>query len=240
MPRKLRCQVERIEDHGGHVYTVELQPEQAAPRFVPGQFLHLALDRYEPGDFWPESRVFSIASAPQEQDRLRLSYSVVGRFTTRMEHELCVGRWVWVKLPYGEFTVQGERDVALFAGGTGITAFTAFIAGLSVDFPHRVDLFYGARRPELLLYRDIIEACGQRAPQFAAHYFVETLSDSAVENEIRVVQGRLDIARAWPVLQKPLVTDYYLSGPPAMLAALSAGLKARAASAEAIKVDAWE
>ena len=36
----------------------------AVTPFKPGQFLHLALDAFEPGGFWPESRVFSIASAP--------------------------------------------------------------------------------------------------------------------------------------------------------------------------------
>ena len=113
--QKLACQVERIIHHGGHVYTVDLGPERPAPRFRPGQFLHLALDAYDPSGFWPESRVFSIASSPMQRDRLRITYSVQGRFTARMEKELAEGQWVWIKLPYGEFVVEDTRDVVLFA-----------------------------------------------------------------------------------------------------------------------------
>jgi NAD(P)H-flavin reductase len=104
--QKLRCQIEKIVDYGDHVYTVELRPERPARKFLPGQFLHLALDEYDPSGFWPESRVFSIASSPGQRERLRISYSVRGRFTARMEKEMRQGRWVWVKLPYGEFRTK--------------------------------------------------------------------------------------------------------------------------------------
>ena len=40
------------------------------PLFKPGQFLHLAIDPYDGAGFWPESRVFSIASSPRDRDRL--------------------------------------------------------------------------------------------------------------------------------------------------------------------------
>jgi len=62
-PQKLRCRIQKITDHGDHVYTADLSPERPLPRFKPGQFLHLTLDDYDPSGFWPESRVFSIASS---------------------------------------------------------------------------------------------------------------------------------------------------------------------------------
>jgi len=235
MPQKLRCQVAAICNHGEHVYTVDLLAERPAPRFQPGQFLHLALDEYYPSCFWPESRVFSIASSPQQRDRLRISYSVKGRFTHRMEQELCLGRHVWVKLPYGDFVISGERDVVLFAGGTGITAFTAFLDGLTPAFPHRVTLFYGARRPELFLYQEIIAARAAAAPQLKVHRFVE--QDAAV-NSWR--SGRLAAETALPEIEVPLEADYYLSGPPAMLRELSVQLREHRVAPEAIHVDAWE
>ncbi len=43
-PQKLCCQVNKITDHGDHVYTVDLASERPLPRFKPGQFLHLTLD----------------------------------------------------------------------------------------------------------------------------------------------------------------------------------------------------
>ena len=77
--------------------------------------------------------MFSIASSPRERDRLTITYAVKGAFTTRMERELAVGREVWVKLPYGEFVIDPTRDAVLFAGGTGVTAFTAFLQSLTPD-----------------------------------------------------------------------------------------------------------
>ena len=44
-----------------------------------------------------------------------------------MENELQEGQMVLVKLPYGDFVILDANNVALLAGGTGITAFIAFI-----------------------------------------------------------------------------------------------------------------
>ena len=119
--------------------------------------MRLALDEYDPSGFWPKSRVFSIASSPQQHERLSITYSLQGRFTARMEKELAEGKWMWIKLPYGEFIFQGIGAVVVFAGGTGITAFTAFLDALTPAFSHKIYLTCGAREPRLLIYRDLAE-----------------------------------------------------------------------------------
>jgi len=90
--QKLACVVEQVIAHGERVYTLVLRPERRVPRFRPGQFLHLAVDAYDPTGFWPESRAFSIASAPEERDAIRLTYAVHGRFTARLEQAAVAGR----------------------------------------------------------------------------------------------------------------------------------------------------
>jgi len=170
-PQKIRCQVQQITAHGDHVYTVDLTPERPVPRFRPGQFLHLTLDDYDPSGFWPESRVFSIASSPTQRGRLRISYSVKGSYTTRMEKELSPGRRVWVKLPYGDFVIQEATDVVLLAGGTGITAFTAFLENLTAGNQHMAYLVYGARNSDLLIYRDMIESRANLIPSLRTFLF---------------------------------------------------------------------
>jgi ferredoxin-NADP reductase len=226
--RKVRCTVERVTDHGERVYTVELAPSALVPRFKPGQFLHLALDRYEPGGFWPESRVFSIASSPRERDRLAITYAVKGAFTARMERELVAGAEVWVKLPYGEFVVDPAKDSVLFAGGTGVTAFTAFLQSLEGEGAPRVLLFYGARKPELFVYGPVAEACAREVP---------SLTCSLVNEG---TDGRLDVGAAWPAIQTLRQPVFYLSGPPQMLAALTDQLRERGIADAAIRTDAWE
>jgi len=233
--QKLRCQVTRLVDHGEHVYTVDLRPERPAPRFRPGQFLHLALDEYDPSGFWPESRVFSIASSAAPRDLLRVSYSVRGRFTARMERELTEGGWVWVKLPYGEFVIEDTSDIVLFAGGTGITAFTAFLGELTPAFQHAVYVAYGARSTDLLICRGLVEARVGLIPGLRVFYFVER-----GEPTPNTTVGRLSVAALWPHIAAPGQATYYLSGPPIMLKTLAGDLRSRGIADGAIRIDAWE
>jgi ferredoxin-NADP reductase len=225
--RKIECVVSAVTDHGERVYTVELEPSAPVPRFKPGQFMHLALDAYEPGGFWPDSRVFSIASSPRARDRLAITYAVKGPYTERMEVELAQGARVWAKLPYGEFVIDQARDAVLFAGGTGVTAFTAFLQSLEAGSSPRVLLFYGARTPELFVYGPLAEACARDVPSLSCSLVSEATA------------GVLNVDAAWPAIQTLLDPAFYLSGPPEMLAALTDQLLERGVDREAVRVDAW-
>lgn len=234
MPQKLSCKVSKIINHGERVYSLTLVPEHLAPRFLPGQFLHLALDEYTPGDFWPDSRVFSIASTPAERNLLRITYAVKGQFTARMESELRPGTKVWIKLAYGDFIVNTETSVCLLAGGTGVTAFTAFLAGLGADHEHPVFLFYGARRPDLLIYRPSIEIAAAQSRNLHPYFLIE-------EGEApSYISGRINLDQVWQTLPDPKAMTYYLSGPPSMLKTLSIALTERGIPATRILTDAWE
>jgi ferredoxin-NADP reductase len=234
--QKLACLVERVVAHGERVYTLVLKPERPAPRFRPGQFLHLALDRYDPTGFWPESRVFSIASGPAERERLSLTYAVHGRFTERMEAEALEGRRVWIKLPYGDFVIDASADVALFAGGTGVTAFTAFLEVLPPESPHHVLVAYGARRDGLLIYRDALERCAARARAIELMYFVERPEGGIPSTHA----GRVSVETVWPRVRDPRRTQFYISGPPPMLKGIARDLTDRGVDPGAIHIDAWE
>lgn len=226
--RRIPCVVRSLVAHGEHVYTVELEPSTAVPRFTPGQFLHLALDPFEPGGFWPDSRIFSIASSPEERDRLSITYAVKGAFTTRMEHELFIGSTAWVKLPYGDFVVDPAKDAVLFAGGTGITAFTAFLRSLQPEHAACVRLFYGARTADLFVYGSLVRSRARHVP---------ALSCSLVCEES---DGRLNVDAAWPAVAGLRDPIFYLSGPPSMLDALTGQLRLRGVCQEDIRIDAWE
>jgi ferredoxin-NADP reductase len=232
--QKIRCQVRKIIPHGNHVYTLALKPANLVPRFKPGQFLHLALDDYDPSGFWPESRVFSIASLPENRDNLLISYSVRGSFTSRMEREIKKGMQVWVKLPYGDFVIEGAKDVVLFAGGTGISAFTAYIGGLTKELSNNVYLAYGAREEDLLIYRKLIEEQVKKIPFLHVLYFSENDGAAFVE------KGKLSVKEIWPKIKAPQDTVFYISGPPAMLKTLREELSDLGILRDNIKIDAWE
>jgi ferredoxin-NADP reductase len=209
-----------------------MDPETKPPAFRPGQFLHLALDDYDPSRFWPESRVFSIAS-PASTLPLCVSYSVRGRYTARMEKELTTGRQVWVKLPYGDFVIDNTKPAVLFAGGTGITAYTTFIAGLTPKYPHQVFLAYGARNPGLLIYRGMLEKQASSVPVFGLSLFSEQRVAGAYE-------GRLSLTPVWPLIRHMTGADCYISGPPEMIRVLSTALRAQGVNSERVRTDAWE
>jgi ferredoxin-NADP reductase len=150
-----------------------------------------------------------------------------------MEAELHAGRKVWVKMPYGEFTVDAY-DACLLAGGTGMTAFSAFLADLPPDFPRDIHLFYGVRYADLLIYRPLIQRAAERCAHLHAHYFVEQGTGCDIQ------QGQLEPDLIFDALPNPLNLTYYLSGPPAMLTHLSTGLSKRGVAEQSIRVDAWE
>lgn len=226
--RRIPCTVATVTDHGERVYSVDLVPSLPVPRFKPGQFLHLALDPSDPGGFWPESRVFSIASSPAERERLTITYAVKGAFTSRMERELLPGVGVCVKLPYGDFVVDPARDAVLFAGGTGVTAFTAFLGSLEAGRGPNVLLFYGARTPDLFVYGELVRERASAVPSLSVHLVSEE------------TDGRLATEAAWPAAEAFRDPFFYLSGPPQMLTALTQQLRDRGVTTEAIRTDAWE
>ena len=168
-PIKFSAEVTKIQPHADEVATLEFRCLSPRPRWKPGQFLHLALDAYEPSGHWPESRCFTMASGSQ-QDLVRLTIAAKGPFTRRILAELRPGRKVWMKAPYGDFIVRTapQHDVVLIAGGTGVTPFVAFMEdALSQGLSGRVWLHYGARTQDLLVFRELAERCAGNFPPSA-------------------------------------------------------------------------
>jgi ferredoxin-NADP reductase len=82
----------------------------------------------------------------------------------------------------GLFVIRDAKNVVLLAGGTGITAFIAFIEAQVSASHNKVFLAYGARKPELLLYRNLIDAKVGADNGFKALYFVETDENNSISN----------------------------------------------------------
>jgi len=102
-PVKIEAKVEKISKHTDNVVSYVFTPLKKVPRFKPGQFLHLALDEYDPSSPWPESRVFSIASSSTRRENIEITVSVKGKFTRRIYNEIKSDSIVWLKMPYGDF-----------------------------------------------------------------------------------------------------------------------------------------
>jgi ferredoxin-NADP reductase len=226
--------------HSDDLRSFVFTPERRVPPFLPGQFLHLALDPWDPSAHWPESRVFSIASSPLERESLRITVSTKGAFTQRMFDELVSGRRVWLKLPYGSFspgsTFTGR--MVLLAGGSGVTPFVSFLLWATVRHPQAaIDLHYGARRPDLLIYRETLAGCRSRGlSNLRLHCYAEVVGPG----EPDVTAGRLSVRQAWECLERPKEARFYLSGPQLMIDAFRTELLACGAPPDAVFSDEWE
>lgn len=242
--RRIRCEVSEIEKHGNGVYSIFLKPEKKLPKFFAGQFCHLTIDSYDPSDFWPESRVFSIASSPKDQSRLRICYSVVGYYTRRMEKELKEGALVWLKLPYGDFIVGEHPFTFLIAGGTGVSPFLPFIESLDDNKSNSIYLFYGVRNSNLFLDILKLKKIAKNTSHFRLILFSEDgfadhsdWKDSAFCYHIKgIINADVIISQ---ILDKES-TGFYISGPPKMLNFWKNCLANYGIKTEMIFMDAWE
>ena len=237
-PVKIKCTVSSVIHHNDMVSTISLKPSRSLPNFQPGQFLHLALDDYDPaGGFWPESRVFSVASLPSAPE-ITIAYAAKGKFTRRMRKEIESGKELWIKLPYGHFTLSGNgENVVLIAGGTGITPFISFLlAEMNHPAPQTIKLFYGVRKSELFLFKDIIASFVDRLPDFQLYLFCED-GDS---NDPNIVRGMLSLDAIYSRLPDPAATIFYLSGPAGLIDVFKKGLSGKGVQPRNIHMDEWE
>lgn len=245
-PIKLKAKIASIKPFGEGVFSIKIAPDGRIPRFQPGQFLHLSIDPYDPtGGFWPESRVFSIASAPDAKE-LEIVYSVKGSYTKRMAEELTPGREVWLKLPYGTFIINSmidpRQDVVLVAGGTGLSPFMPYLEMLLAagKAERVVRLYYGTREASFIFSMDLLESCVATGVLDARIFVENKLSDVAVPVGLKHEQGRLDIDRIHNEcsgLKDPVV---FLSGPPQMIIDFRDNLVGAGVNAGNIKIDEWE
>jgi ferredoxin-NADP reductase len=238
MPLKFAAEVAKVLPHGGDVATYEFRCLMPRPRWKAGQFLHLALDAYDPSGHWPESRCFTMASGSLEKNHVRLTIAAKGAFTRRILAELQPGRKVWMKAPYGDFIVRTSRehDVVLIAGGTGVTPFIAFLEDAIVKgLDGNVWLHYGARAEELLVFREFAVQCAVRFPSLRVSCYSETGGSRST------ITGRIDLARAVGLAGDGRRAAYYLCGPQEMISAFSARLTGEFGVVEEnVRIDKWE
>jgi len=234
-PVRLKATVHRIVEHAPGVRSFYIHPERRVPRFKPGQFMHLALDPYDPSTHWPESRCFSVASPPESRKELRIIVSAVGGFTRRMM-ELQVDDEVWIKVPYGDFVIDTSniRRIVLVAGGTGISPFMSFLESKQVlEIPVRV--LYGARTPGLLIEASTLDRTTETWPDMHWRAFVESGQYAGAAVGLLSAQAALEAAG-----NDRETVRFYLSGPPLMLDSLREGLLAAGVVPDCVLQDAWQ
>ena len=225
--KKYRSEVVSVYNPVAGIRTVTLRPLEKAYKYNPGQFLHLALDEYDPARPWPESRCFSMQSSPDEE-MIKITFAAKGKFTGRMALELAPGKVIYVKLPYGDlFSAGHDRQKSVFvAGGTGITPFLSLFTSKAFAAYQGPKLYFGVRNPSHHLYAADLEKALEINPSFRLKLLNEEKD------------GQLDIQKIFA--ENGPAAVYFISGPPAMIKILKTSLAEKGVSADKVKTDDWE
>lgn len=207
------------------VYTITLKSDKKFS-FLVGQFLHLTLEEYDPSEQWPDSRCFSIQTPPNI-DELKITYSVKGLFTQRMEKELQIGKQIWIKLPYGDiFQRDNSKENCVFiSGGTGITPFLSLFCSEEFKEYKNPVLYAGFRDESYNCFTEEISTAQEINKEFNANMVYQD-SDGLIN--IQEIAKRYDNS------------TFFISGPPIMLQNFKQVLLNNNIREDSIITDDWE
>jgi NAD(P)H-flavin reductase len=225
--RKYNAELSDIQNPFEGIYVLSFTSTEKKFKYLPGQFLHIALDEYDPSRQWPESRCFSMQTN-QNDDVLKITYSVKGKFTSRMEQELSIGNQYWLKMPYGDLLQRNhsKKDCVFIAGGTGVTPFLSlFTAPEFSDYENPV-LYLGVRSQDFHIYKGELETAEAKNSTFRP----------SVLNQEK--DGMLNIEIIFKEHGNGSI--YFISGPPAMIQSFKKYLIENGVSPESVYTDDWE
>lgn len=203
-----------VRREGPSVSTLVLVPvhlRRGGMRFDPGQFVWLRLRRAVVGT---EEHPFTIASSANVTGRLELTVRDQGDFSREVA-ALRQGQKVWLDGPHGSFTATRDRRCAglvLVAGGVGITPMMSMLRTLAERGDTRRHRLVLAERGSEPLFADELAVLGRRL-------------DLEV---VRTAGRRVDLSMLSEVLpERPWrdELDYFVCGPPSLLAGTLAALE---------------
>lgn len=210
------------------IYTLEFESQGRPYKFLPGQFLHVAIDDdYDGSGQWPESRCFSMQSNPDEET-IKITYAVKGAFTKEMERQLKVGSEVWLKLPYGDlFQQQHNKENTVFiAGGTGVTPYLSLFTNESFKEYKNPKVYLGFRSKDFNIYHHDLETAGKLSLNLNLNLIYQD------------TDGILDINKIFE--ENGTAANYFISGPPAMIKSFKNALIELEVPEENVLTDDWE
>lgn len=224
LTKKYHSKVFSINNPFNSIYTLEFESLVGKFKYNPGQFLHLAIDSdYDGSTQWPDSRCFSMQSNPNE-DTIKITYSVKGQFTKLMEQNLKIGEEVWLKLPYGDLFTQphNKSNTVFIAGGTGITPFLSLFTHESFKKYVKPKIYLGFRSKSYNIYTNELKRVKYCNPKI---YFED-------------IDGLIDIHLIFS--ENDIHSNYFISGPPAMIKSFKQTLITKGVPAIQILTDDWE
>jgi glycine betaine catabolism B len=201
--------------------------------FTAGQYAFFKLDGVS-GDPKSDTRHFSIASSPTEQDHLILSTRIRDSPYKQSLAKLAVGKNITAWGPEGEFVLHDDQSKpAIFlSGGIGVTPFRSIIKfATDKQLPVKIVMFDSNRNEQNILYKDEFDSWAKQNKNLKVIYTIteeEQLHHSAASStKWSGEYGRIDKSMLERHLTKEEVLKaiFYICGPPGMLKAMQAVLQ---------------
>lgn len=228
-----RVVVGEVKEEARNVRGLVLElPGQTTLDFEPGQFVRL---RFPTEREW---RDYSVCSPPPANGRFRVALAKAGRFTERL-FELKPGDELSAEGPMGAWHFRDEgRPVVLVSGGTGITPFRSIVEHLVArGLPRPVSLFYSARTPADILFKDDLASYpGRGVPVLIT---VTRPQDLGRGERWDGPVGRLTASLIRERTPAFAESAFYLCGPARLVTGLRDALLALDVPRERLHYDAW-
>lgn len=188
--------------------------------FKAGQFCDLTLDDPPETDAEGNTRGFTLANAPYE-NQLTVATRLRDTAFKRVLKAMKPGAELSFDAPYGSFTLHSDSSIpAVFlSGGIGVTPIRSIVLQATRDkLAHPIVLFYSNRTPESTPFLDDLTSAQQDNPNFTLVATMTDMDKSSAkwDGETGFITDAM-IRKSVPDLDRPI---FYLSGPRAMVAAM--------------------
>lgn len=203
--------VTKVEPHKDAAIVLELDVDaaQAAPTFLPGQYVNIDV----PGS--GHGRSYSFSSAPGERRVGFLIKKIPGGLMSRWLERAAPGDRISFTGPFGSFYLRDpQRPLLFLAGGTGLAPFLSMLEVLHrAGSRQTVHLIYGVTRDLDLVLTGELERYASLLPGFT---FATVVADAASTHP----------RTGWVTQHMPAEVlnggdvDVYLCGPPPMVDAV--------------------
>ena len=233
---------------GDDVASFHLVPEdkQPLPSYLPGQYLTVRVAI--PGVARPVIRSYSLSDA-SSADHYRLTIKRIaqsqasqiasGLVSSFFHDRLAVGDRIEAKAPSGTFTIDitQDRPVVLIGGGIGVTPLISMFNSIAAANSRRETwLLYGVRSVRDPIMQTNLEAIARAHPNIHLHMFYSG-PGQAIDGP-GVHAGHIDLA-AMQRLMPSNEYDFYVCGPPSMMASATEALDAWGVPADRVHTEAF-
>lgn len=251
--RKFRVARRQLENRAGDICSFYLEPHDggALPPFHPGQFLTFELQI--PDQSAPVIRCYSLSDSPGQRGHYRVTIKKLppppnapegtpgGLSSTYFHTGLQEGDVVDVMAPNGAFylDLHSERPVVLIGGGVGLTPVLSMLKALDDHDSHREAwFFYAVRNSDDIALRDEIRQIIDKRANFHLVIVYSNPTEQCVEGTDYHCTGFLSV----DVMKRYLPSsnyEFYICGPPPMMAGVTAQLEEWGVPEESIHFEAF-